>query len=126
MELLNKIYTTEGRLNRLSFLKYQVIWTLISAVVVFILAFIGGFLSGDPQSVLVTVPTGIWSFISGIGSIMISIRRLHDLNKSGWWLLLFLIPLVDIFFLVYIFVIPGTGGRNRYGADPSQNFLVLQ
>ena len=121
MELLNKIYTTEGRLNRLSFLKYQVIWTLISAVVVFILGFIGGFLSGDPQSILVTGPTGIWSFISGIGGVMLSIRRLHDLDKSGWMLLLVLIPLIDIIFLLYLWLAPGTVGRNRFGEDPLQN-----
>ncbi|MBE8949579.1 MAG: DUF805 domain-containing protein [Quinella sp. 3Q1] len=120
MELLNKVYTTEGRLNRLSFYKFYFTWLLVSAVVGFILGFIGGFLSGDPQSVLVTVPTGIWSFIAGIGSMMISVRRLHDLNKSGWWLLLALVPVVNIFFLVYIFVMPGTGGWNKYGADPLQ------
>ena len=39
MELLNEIYTTEGRLNRLAYLKYQVIWTIISAVIGFILGF---------------------------------------------------------------------------------------
>lgn len=118
MELLNEIYTTQGRLNRLRYLKYQVLWTIISAVIVFILGFVGGFLSGSTQSILVTVPTGIWSFIAGVGNIMLSIRRLHDLNKSGWFLLLALIPIIDIIFLLYIWLMPGTVGNNKYGADP--------
>ena len=121
MELLNEIYTVEGRLNRLRYLKYQVIWALISAVIGFILGFIGGFLSGNPESFLVTVPTGIWSVIAGLGSMMLSVRRLHDLNRSGWFLLIALIPLVNIIFAFYIWLMPGTVGYNKYGEDPLQN-----
>ena len=121
MELLNQIYTTEGRLNRLRFFKYQVVWTIISALGGGILGFIGGFLSGDPQSVLVTVPTGIWSLVAGIGGIMLSIRRLHDLGKSGWFLLIALIPFVNLIFAFYLWLMPGTVGWNQYGADPLQD-----
>jgi len=118
MEYLNLVYTTEGRLNRLRFLKYQVLFTLFSAAVAFVLGFIGGFISGDPESALVTVPTGIWSFITGIGGIMITIRRLHDLDKSGWFILLALIPIVNIGFAIYVWFFKGTDGYNRFGADP--------
>ena len=118
MELLNKIYTTEGRLNRLRYFKYQIIWMLISAVVGAILGFIGGFLSNDVQSLLVIVPTGIFSFAAGIGSIMLGIRRLHDLNKSGWFMLLLLVPLINLVFALYVYLAPGQVGENQYGADP--------
>ena len=118
MEFLNKIYTTEGRLNRLRYFMYQILWMLISAVVGAILGFIGGFLTNDVQSLLVTVPTGMWSFVASVGSIMISIRRLHDLNKSGWFMLLLVIPFVNIVFILYLYLAPGTVGYNNYGADP--------
>lgn len=118
MEYLNLVYTTEGRLNRLRFLKYHVLFSLFSAVVGFILGFIGGFISGDPESALVTVPAGIWSFIAGVGGIMITIRRLHDLDKSGWFILLAFVPIVNIAFLIYIWFFKGTDGYNRYGEDP--------
>lgn len=121
MELLNQIYTTEGRLNRLRFLKYQLIWILISAVGGAILGFIGGALSNNPESVLVTVPTGIWSFVVSVGGMMLSIRRLHDLDKSGWFLLIALIPFIDVVFAFYLWLMPGTVGANQYGADPLQN-----
>ena len=121
MELLEKIYTTEGRLNRLRYLKYQVLWTIISTVIGFILGLTGGFLSGDPDSALIVVPTGIWSFIAGVGGIMVSIRRLHDLDKTGWWLLIALIPFVNIIFALYLYLMPGTVGRNRFGEDPLQS-----
>jgi len=122
MEILQKIYTTQGRLNRLRFLKYHVLWTLLSAAVGFLLVFFLGFLTIDPKSFLVTVPTGIWSFVAGVGNIMIATRRLHDLNKSGWWLLLMLVPFVNVILELYILLMPGTVGRNDYGADPLQGY----
>ena len=121
MELLKKIYTVEGRLNRLRFLKYHVIWLLISTVIGFILGFIGGLVAGNTDNALVTVPAGIWSFVAGVGSIMINIRRLHDLDKSGWFLLLALVSIVNVIFVFYLWLMPGTVGRNRFGEDPLQN-----
>ena len=64
MELLEKIYTTEGRLNRLRFWKYYVTWLLFSTVTGFVLGFIGGLLTSNPDSILVTGPAGIWSFVA--------------------------------------------------------------
>ena len=122
MEYLNLVYTTEGRLNRLRFLKYQVLFSLFTAAVAFVLGFIGGFISGNPESALVTVPTGIWTLITSIGGIMITIRRLHDLDKSGWFILLALVPIVNIGFAIYLWFFKGTDGYNRFGADPLQDY----
>ena len=49
-----------------------------------------------------------------IPSIAVGVRRLHDLDKSGWWLLLGLIPIVGLI-LLYWFCQPGTPGANQYG-----------
>ncbi|MBR7025121.1 MAG: DUF805 domain-containing protein [Selenomonadaceae bacterium] len=121
MELINEIYTTEGRLNRLRYFKYYLILVLVSAVIAFVVGFIGGFITGNPESILVKVPGGIISLITSIGGIMLGIRRLHDLNKSGWFMLLLLVPLVNLLFLLYLWFMPGTQGYNRYGEDPLAN-----
>lgn len=42
------------------------------------------------------------------------IRRLHDFNKSGWWYLLFFVPIVNIIFLITLIFIKGTAGPNQY------------
>ena len=118
MELLQEIFTTEGRLNRLRYLKYQVIWSLIIGLATFGLSFLGGLISGDPQSVLVTVPTGIMSFVGFVGGFRLAIRRLHDLDKSGWFMLLWIVPVVNVIFAIYLFCFKGIDGYNRYGADP--------
>jgi uncharacterized membrane protein YhaH (DUF805 family) len=52
-----------------------------------------------------------------IPSLAVLIRRLHDQDKSGWFALLGLIPLVNLVLLVFMFL-EGTRGPNRFGPDP--------
>ncbi|MEK6542638.1 MAG: DUF805 domain-containing protein [Pseudomonadota bacterium] len=52
-----------------------------------------------------------------VPSIAAGVRRLHDQDKSGWFMLLGLIPLVGIVLLVF-FCLEGTKGPNQYGPDP--------
>jgi uncharacterized membrane protein YhaH (DUF805 family) len=47
--------------------------------------------------------------------VLFMIRRLHDTDASGWWALLALIPLVNLFFFLYLLLKAGTPGPNRYG-----------
>lgn len=64
-------------------------------------------------------PVGIvWSLINLIPGIAVSVRRLHDLDKSGWWLLISLIPLIGLIVLLVWFASRGTAGGNRFGDDP--------
>ena len=56
-----------------------------------------------------------------IPSIAVSIRRLHDLDKSGWWILIALVPIVGAILLIVWFCTKGTDGDNRFGPDPLGN-----
>ncbi len=59
--------------------------------------------------------------------IAVNVRRLHDLDRSGWWLLLGLIPLIGHIVLIVWFCGKGTEGPNRFGGDPlSTNSLIPQ
>ncbi|WP_324750006.1 DUF805 domain-containing protein [Sphingomonas sp. LY54] len=53
-----------------------------------------------------------------VPSLAVGVRRLHDTGRSGWWLLIGLIPLVGGLVLLYFMVIEGTPGPNEYGPDP--------
>lgn len=53
-----------------------------------------------------------------IPGIAVGVRRLHDIDRSGWWYLIALIPLIGALVLIYWFVQPGTAGRNEYGDNP--------
>ncbi len=52
-------------------------------------------------------------------SICVAIRRLHDSDKSGWFLLLGFIPFIGGIILLVLMVLPGTPGPNTFGPEPS-------
>jgi uncharacterized membrane protein YhaH (DUF805 family) len=54
-------------------------------------------------------------FIPGVA---VSVRRMHDLDKSGWWLLIAFIPIIGAIMLLIWFCSAGTPGVNRFGPDP--------
>lgn len=62
----------------------------------------------------------LYGLVMIIPSLAVSIRRLHDTNRSGWWLLLAFVPLIGSLILLVVFVQRGNHGQNRYGADPIQ------
>jgi len=61
----------------------------------------------------------IWSYLlaSFLPLLAIQVRRLHDTNKSGWWVLLSLVPVLNIAYLVWL-ATDGDKGDNRFGRDP--------
>jgi uncharacterized membrane protein YhaH (DUF805 family) len=48
----------------------------------------------------------------------VGVRRLHDINRSGWWYLIIFIPLIVILVLIYWFVKSSDEGDNQYGPNP--------
>ena len=62
--------------------------------------------------------TAIFLLAVIIPSIAVGIRRLHDTDRSGWWLLIALVPLIGGLILLYFSVLEGTSGPNQYGPDP--------
>lgn len=53
-----------------------------------------------------------------VPSIAVGIRRLHDTDRSGWWILIALVPFVGGLILLVFYVLEGTRGPNQYGPDP--------
>lgn len=53
-----------------------------------------------------------------VPSFAVSVRRLHDIGKSGWWLLIVFVPIIGGIWLLILLVTPGQSGSNSYGADP--------
>ena len=60
----------------------------------------------------------IYVLISIIPTIGLSFRRLHDTDRSAWWLLLYLLPLIGLIVIFIFNCLPGTVGINRFGSDP--------
>ena len=62
--------------------------------------------------------TTIYMLATLIPGIAVGIRRLHDTDRSGWWLLIALVPLIGAIVLLVFFVSDGTNGPNKFGPDP--------
>ena len=62
--------------------------------------------------------SSIWWLANVIPSLAVAVRRLHDTGRSGWWLLLGLIPLIGQIVLIVWFASRGTPGANPHGEDP--------
>jgi uncharacterized membrane protein YhaH (DUF805 family) len=60
----------------------------------------------------------IASLATFLPGLAVSIRRLHDIDRVGWWVLLALIPLIGWIVLIYWACLRGTVGANRFGPDP--------
>jgi len=54
--------------------------------------------------------------------LAVSVRRLHDVNRTGWWYLFGIVPLLGAIVLLVWFCTDGTRGPNRFGADPKAQF----
>lgn len=83
-------------------------WFILAYIVAYLVLAIVDYVLG------VQLLTAILSLGLLIPSIAVGIRRLHDLDKSGWWLLIGLVPIVGLI-LIYWFAQPGTPGANRFG-----------
>lgn len=61
---------------------------------------------------------GVFALATFLPSLAVGVRRLHDIDRTGWWLLLYLIPVIGFLVLLYFLVQRGTRGANRFGPDP--------
>ena len=88
-----------------------------------LLYLIAAIIAGIIDAVLATM--GIIGIILTLGlfipSLSVGVRRLHDINRSGWWMLIGLIPLIGAIVLIIFFCKDGTNGANPFGEDPKSS-----
>ena len=90
-------------------------WVLFAILASIVAGLIDLALFGVEGSSPINSLVGLALFLPGLA---VSVRRLHDLDRSGWWILLGLIPLVGVIILIVWYCKRGTIGANRFGADP--------
>ena len=108
-----KYAVLNGRASR----KEYWLFILYFSIVVLIFRSIDGFLGTFNEDIGLGYLTGILYLGSIIPGYANGIRRLHDINKSGWWILLSLIPIANIWLLV-LFCKKGDLEDNRFGKSP--------
>lgn len=68
--------------------------------------------------------TAVFSVLMLLPGLAVAARRLHDTDRSGWWLLLAFVPVIGVVVLLWWACTRGTQGPNRFGADPINDPLA--
>jgi uncharacterized membrane protein YhaH (DUF805 family) len=108
LKVLQDYAVFEGRAQRQEYWMF----ILINILVVIALGIIEGLIG------LSGVVTTLYSLAVFIPSLAVSVRRLHDTERTGWWLLIGILPLLGPLVLLIFYCIDGDYGDNDYGPDP--------
>jgi len=106
--VLKKYAVFSGRARRKEYWMFTLIYILIAVVV--------GLLDGMLGSA--GILGGVLGLALLVPSIAVTVRRLHDTDRSGWWVLIAFVPFVGWLVLLVFMVLAGTPGSNQYGEDP--------
>jgi uncharacterized membrane protein YhaH (DUF805 family) len=111
LQALRKYTVFTGRARRKEYWFFVLFNILISAALGIVDSFIGTY-SG----------VGLFGGLYALGVLLpwiaVSIRRLHDTGRSGWWLLIWLVPFIGWIVLLIFMVLDGQPGDNEYGPSP--------
>lgn len=106
----------DGRIRRMG-------WWIAGIGVSIVSSIVNSFRDNDPNFIIALV-FGIAALIVWVIGISLSVRRWHDLNKSGWWVLINIIPILGwIYTLVMLGFMPGDQGANKYGPEPREGSI---
>jgi uncharacterized membrane protein YhaH (DUF805 family) len=114
LQALRKYATFSGRACRAEYWYFFLMYVLIYVVLSIVDGIAGTYSSEDGIGALGTV----FVLAMLLPSVAVGVRRLHDIDRTGWWLLIALVPLVGAIVLLVFAVQAGTQGDNQYGPDP--------
>jgi len=108
LEVLKKYAVFSGRARRKEYWYFVLFSIIVSIVLASIDAVIGS----------VGLLSGLYCLAVLIPSVAVFVRRLHDTDRSGWWIFIGLIPLVGFIVLLVFMALDSSPGDNQYGANP--------
>ncbi|MEU6092645.1 DUF805 domain-containing protein [Streptomyces sp. NPDC047085] len=114
LEALKKYAVFSGRARRSEYWYFLLFYVILYAV------FFGVGLAIKVPALVAIVVVGLLLPHWGV-----SVRRLHDTGRSGWWILLGIIPLVGFIVLLVFYASEGEPGANKYGPNPKETPAVV-
>ena len=108
---------SNGRARRKEYW-YPVLFIFLINLVINALGGIFGAMDIDILVTMCNVLSGIFGIATLLPSIMVAIRRMHDIGKSGWWVLISFVPCVGMFIALYFCCLDSQPGDNQYGPNP--------
>jgi uncharacterized membrane protein YhaH (DUF805 family) len=116
LQALKNYATFSGRARR----KEYWYFTLFNVIIAFILGFIDGMVGSFSPEAGMGLLGGIYTLAILIPGLAVSVRRLHDTERSGWWLLIALVPLIGAIVLLVFMVQDSKTGSNKFGENPKE------
>ena len=114
LSVLKQYAVFKGRARRKEYW-FFFLFNLIASLVLTVVDFMTGSL--DPELGM-GLFSGLYSLAILIPSLAVTVRRLHDTDRTGWWLLIGLIPMIGVIVLLVFMLLDSQPGDNRYGANP--------
>lgn len=114
LSVLRQYAVFKGRARRKEYW-FFILFNLIASLVLTVVDFMTGTL--DPELGMGLL-SGLYSLAILIPSLAVTVRRLHDTDRTGWWLLIGLIPLIGAIVLLIFMLQDSQPGDNQYGANP--------
>ena len=114
IDVLKKYAVFNGRARRKEFWMF----TLFSIIASLILAAIDRIIGTTYNNGTSGILQNIYSLAVLLPTIGVGIRRMHDTNRSGWWILINLIPCIGWIWFIVLAAQEGNAGDNQYGPDP--------
>ena len=116
----NKYAKFDGRATRSEYWYFILFYFIVSFIVILLDIFVvNPMLGATPEQ---AQQGGLLQIILALAllipSIAVGVRRLHDIGKSGWWILVGLVPIIGALVLIYFYVLDSQVGENQYGPNP--------
>ncbi|MEM1433855.1 MAG: DUF805 domain-containing protein [Pseudomonadota bacterium] len=116
LEVLKKYAVFSGRARR----KEYWFFFLFNLLVTIVLAFIDIATGAFSEAAGIGLLSGIYTLGVLIPSLAVTVRRLHDTDRAGWWVLVSLVPLIGAIILLVFMVLDSQPGSNQYGPNPKE------
>ena len=114
LEVLKKYAVFSGRARRMEYWMF-ILFNIIITVVLALIDYLTGTFS--PRAG-VGLLGGLYALAVLIPSLAVTVRRLHDTDRTGWWILIGLIPVIGGIVLLIFMLLDSQSGTNRYGPNP--------
>src|SRR5947209_2955356 len=114
LEVLKKYAVFSGRARRMEYWMF-VLFNIIILIVLALIDYLTGTFS--PRAG-VGLLGGLYSLVVLVPSLAVTVRRLHDTGRTGWWILIGLIPVIGNIVLLIFMVLDSEPGANEYGPNP--------
>lgn len=114
VDAMRRYFDFKGRNSRPEFWYFMLVVTGFGIVALTIDLVLG---NGEDGPLYITA---LWAIPHYIPMLAASVRRLHDIDRTGWWVLIGVIPLGQLVLLVF-YCQPSTPGANRFGSGPVSN-----